>query len=74
MTLEQDASLCLQMAESQFVLLTSQDGEDFRTTNPFTIAEEIRRLVGDVYQAKPTGSGKLLIQTKTQQQADVLLQ
>ena len=61
------------MAESHFILVEYEDGDSFATTSPFEIAAAIRHLVGEVEAAKPTTAGKLLIKTKNQDRADILL-
>ena len=62
------------MGESGRVLITFANGESFETTNPFTIAAEIRRLVGEVEAAKPDAKGSLIITTKNSKQTETLLQ
>ena len=43
------------------IILTLKDGTSFLTVNPFRVADEIRRLVGDVTSAKPNAAGALII-------------
>ena len=57
----------------QYVVLSFADGTSLANTNPFSIAAELRRLVGDVEAAKPTSTGHLRIKTKTKNQALKLL-
>ena len=52
---------------------TYQDRTSFSTANPFKIAAEIRRLVGEIEAAPPTASGKLINKTNDKHQAEVLL-
>ena len=70
-TLSQDLA---KMPERQRILITDKSGLSFGTSNPFRIADEIRRLVGEVEEAQPTQAGGLLITTRSSTQADVLLQ
>ena len=49
------------------------DGSTFSKVNPFSIAEEIRQLIGDVSAARPTAKGELLVHTVSDHQADTLL-
>ena len=58
----------------QRVLITDSGGRPFGTANPFRIAADIRQLLGEVDEAKPTQAGGLLITTKNAEQADALLQ
>ena len=62
------------MEETGRVLLSFANGEDFLTTNPFRVAAEIRRLVGEVKAAKPDSKGNLVITTFNRKQAVTLLQ
>ena len=61
------------MDEGEYVLVSYEDGTSLATTSPFAIAAEIRRMVGEIYTAKPTASGKLQILTKTSDQTETLL-
>ena len=72
-TFPEDLRLDLVMDDPQYVVLSFGDGSRLTTTNPFTIADELRRLIGEVESAKPTSSGNLLIKTKTRQQALTLM-
>ena len=62
------------MTEGERVLLTYANGEVFTYVNPFKIADEIRRLVGEVESARPDRRGNLIITTFARQQTEILLQ
>ena len=62
------------MDEGATILVFFRDGEDFATTNPFKIAAEIRRLVGEIEAARPDSKGNLLVTTKTRRQTETLLE
>ena len=62
------------MPERQKLLLSNADGRSFGTTDPFQIATELRQLVGEVEEAKPTQTGSFLITTKDTKHVDTLLQ
>ena len=49
------------------------NGESFETVNPFRVADEIRRLVGEVDSAKPDPKGNLVITTCNKIQTEILL-
>ena len=59
---------------SEFVTIEYEDGTSLETTNPFKIATELRRMVGDVEEVRPTASGKLVVKIKSQAQTELLLQ
>ena len=59
---------------TKFVTIEYEDGTSLETTNPFNIATELRRMVGDVDEARPTASGKLVVKTKSRAQTELLLQ
>ena len=59
---------------SCIVELSLQDGTSLATTNPFKIAAELRRLVGEVGAARPNVNGNLTIKTKDPKQTGTLLQ
>ena len=59
--------------EGQRVVLALTDGTSLLLTSPFKIADEIRRLIGDVKSATPTADGKLIITTISETQTRTLL-
>ena len=62
------------MDEGGRVLASFANGDTFERTNPFTIAAEIRRLVGEVEAARPDAKGNLMLTTKNRRQTEILLQ
>ena len=61
------------MAEDRRVVLSLMDGSSLATTNPFQIADELRRLVGEVVSATPNAAGKLTIVAANEEQVETLL-
>ena len=55
------------------VILKYRDGTSLLTANPFKIADEIRRLVGDIEEAKPSAAGALVIQAASEAQVEDFL-
>ena len=55
------------------VVLSFMDGSSLATTSPFRIADELRRLAGDVDSACPTAAGKLSIIAANQEQLETLI-
>ena len=55
------------------VTITFDDKSSFKTVNPFDIAAELRRIVGEVQKASPTTAGSLLVSPVSQLQTDTLL-
>ena len=64
----------LAMDERRRIVLSFNDGTSFLTINPFRVADEIRRLVGDVASAKPNAAGSLIIIPTDEDQISSLLQ
>ena len=56
------------------IIVTFTDGTSFSTANPFRVADEIRRLVGDVVAAKPNAAGSLVITPASEDQIPAFLQ
>ena len=54
--------------------MSFSNGDTFKNTNPFRIADEIRRIAGEVDSARPDAKGNLLITTRNQHQTEALLQ
>ena len=53
--------------------VTHVDGSPFTKVNPFSIAAEIRQLMGKVHAAKPAADGGLLVTALDRAQAETLL-
>ena len=56
------------------IIVTLTDGTSFSTVNQFRVADEIRRLVGDVVAAKPNAAGSLVITPASEDQILAFLQ